>query len=314
MGKIEELKKQNPNFNINIIDIINDVYGKSKYTEMVINLIKNKYSKREGDGNYYSDIHRELIREYKVNPNKLIGKTVFELVNMIRVFSENIGYNESKTIEKFIELNEKNLITQKDLTTYKTIEELELQISLSDLKIVDKELEKQVLKLMETDEWLVLKPLSYQASVKYGSGTKWCTASKNESDYYFRYSKRGILIYYINKKTGDKVAGFKNLDLSYDKETSFWTIIDLRTDSIDCDLPEDVMNIFKEEFKNTKKTNWELLSENERNRQLIQMESLIKKYDSTEYLAEGQPTAELRVTRRGDIVLDEEIAVSVRRA
>jgi len=314
MGKIEELKKQNPNFNINIIDIINDVYGKSKYTEMVINLIKNKYSKLEGDGNYYSDIHRELIREYKVNPNKLIGKTVFELVNMIRVFSENIGYNESKTIEKFIELNEKNLITQKDLTTYKTIEELELQISLSDLKIVDKELEKQVLKLMETDEWLVLKPLSYQASVKYGSGTKWCTASKNESEYYFRYSKRGILIYYINKKTGDKVAGFKNLDLSYDKETSFWTIIDLRTDSIDCDLPEDVMNIFKEEFKNTKKTNWELLSENERNRQLIQMESLIKKYDSTEYLAEGQPTAELRVTRRGDIVLDEEIDVSVRRA
>jgi hypothetical protein len=314
MGKIEELKKQNPNFNINIIDIINDVYGKSKYTEMVINLIKNKYSKREGDGNYYSDIHRELIREFKVKPNKLIGKTVFELVNIIKVFSEYIGYNESKTIEKFIELNEKNLITQKDLTTYKTIEELELQISLSDLKIVDKELEKQVLKLMETDEWLVLKPLSYQASVKYGSGTKWCTASKNESDYYFRYSKRGILIYCINKKTGDKVAGFKNLDLSYEKETSFWTIIDLRTDSIDCDLPEDVMNIFKEEFKNTKKTNWELLSEDERNRQLIQMESLNKKYDSTEYLAEGQPTAELRVTRRGDIVLDEEIAVSVRRA
>jgi len=314
MGKIEELKKQNPNFNINIIDIINDVYGKSKYTEMVINLIKNKYNKREGDSNYYSDIHRELVREYKVKPNKLIGKTVFELVNIIRVFSENIGYNESKTIEKFIELNEKNLITQKDLTTYKTIEELELQISLSDLKIVDKELEKQVLKLMETDEWLVLKPLSYQASVKYGSGTKWCTASKNESDYYFRYSKRGILIYCINKKTGDKVAGFKNLDLSYEKETSFWTIIDLRTDSIDCDLPEDVMNIFKEEFKNTKKTNWELLSEDERNRQLIQMESLNKKYDSTEYLAEEQPTAELRVTRRGDIVLDEEIAVSVRRA
>jgi hypothetical protein len=43
MGKIDELKKQNPNFNINIIDIINDIYGKSKYTEMVVNLIKNKY-------------------------------------------------------------------------------------------------------------------------------------------------------------------------------------------------------------------------------------------------------------------------------
>jgi hypothetical protein len=313
MGKIDELKKQNPNFNINIIDIINDIYGKSKYTEMVVNLIKNKYNKRNNDNNY-SDIYRELVREFKLNPDKLITKNYFDLVNMIRVLSEYIGYNESKTIEKFIELNDRNLIVQNDLTSYKTFEELELQISLSDLKTVDKELEKQVLKLLETDEWLVLKPLSYQASVKYGSGTKWCTSSKNESEYYFRYSKRGILIYYINKKTGDKVAGFKNLDLSYEKETSFWTIIDLRTDSIDCDLPEDVMNIFKEEFKNTKKTNWELLSEDERNRQLIQMESLNKKYDSTEYLAEGQPTAELRVTRRGDIVLDEEIDVSDRRA
>ena len=313
MGKIDELKKQNPNFNINIIDIINDIYGKSKYTEMVVNLIKNKYNKRNNDNNY-SDIYRELVREFKLNPDKLITKNYFDLVNMIRVLSEYIGYNESKTIEKFIELNEKNLIEQNDLTSYKKIEELELQISLSDLKVVDKELEKQVLKLLETDEWLVLKPLSYQASVKYGSGTKWCTSSKNESEYYFRYSKRGILIYYINKKTGDKVAGFKNLDLSYDKETSFWTIIDLRTDSIDCDLPEDVMNIFKEEFKNTKKTNWELLSDDERNKQLIQQESLNNKYNVDIHPTEGHPTAELRVTRRGDIVLDEEIDVSDRRA
>lgn len=310
MGKIDELKKQNPNFIINIIDIINDIYGKSKYTEMVINLIKNKYNKRNNDNNY-SDIYRELVREYNISPDKLITKNYFDLINMIKVLNEYVGYNESKTIEKFIELNEKNLITQKDLTTYKTIEELELQISLSDLKIVDKELEKQVLKLMETDEWLVLKPLSYQASVKYGSGTKWCTSSKNESEYYFRYSKRGILIYCINKKTGDKVAGFKNLDLSYEKETSFWTIIDLRTDSIDCDLPEDVMNIFKEEFKNTKKTNWELLSEDERNRQLILQESFINKYDCGN-LTDEQPISELRVTRRGDIVLDEEPAIQVR--
>ena len=313
MGKIDELKKQNPNFNINIIDIINDIYGKSKYTEMVVNLIKNKYNKRNNDNNY-SDIYRELVREFNLNPDKLITKNYFDLVNMIRVLSEYIGYNESKTIEKFIELNDRNLIVQNDLTSYKTFEELELQISLSDLKTVDKELEKQVLKLLETDEWLVLKPLSYQASVKYGSGTKWCTSSKNESEYYFRYSKRGILIYYINKKTGDKVAGFKNLDLSYDKETSFWTIIDLRTDSIDCDLPEDVMNIFKEEFKNTKKTNWELLSDDERNKQLIQQESLNNKYDVDIHPTEGHPTAELRVTRRGDIVLDEEIDVSERRA
>jgi hypothetical protein len=74
------------------------------------------------------------------------------------------------------------------------------------------------------------------------------------------------------------------------------------------------MNIFKEEFKNTKKTNWELLSDDERNKQLIQQESLNNKYNVGIHTTEEQPVpvSELRVTRRGDIVLDEEI--DVRRA
>ena len=62
-------------------------------------LIKNKYNKRNNDNNY-SDIYRELVREFKLNPDKLITKNYFDLVNMIRVLSEYIGYNESKTIEK----------------------------------------------------------------------------------------------------------------------------------------------------------------------------------------------------------------------
>ena len=32
MSRIEELKKQNPNFNLDVIEIINDSLGKVKYT------------------------------------------------------------------------------------------------------------------------------------------------------------------------------------------------------------------------------------------------------------------------------------------
>ena len=67
------------------------------------------------------------------------------------------------------------------------IQELELQMSLADLKMVDKEMEKQIEKLFEDEQWLVLKPLSYLASKKYGASTKWCTASDKEPDYYYRY-------------------------------------------------------------------------------------------------------------------------------
>ena len=158
---------------------------------------------------------------------------------------------------------------------------------------------KQVQKLYETDEWLVVKPLSYQASLKYGASTKWCTVSNDSSEYYFKYSKRGILIYSINKKTGNKVAGFKSLDISYDPETSFWNITDQRIDSMDSGLPNDVLDIFRNEFLNTKQTNWDILTDEERNRQILWLEN---EYNQNTKIREDyempMPMNEIPVTRR----------------
>jgi hypothetical protein len=57
----------------------------------------------------------------------------------------------------------------------------------------------------------VVKPLSYLSSLKYGAGTKWCTASDQIILTIFtNMPRRGILIYVINKKTGNKVAAYKN--------------------------------------------------------------------------------------------------------
>jgi len=196
-----------------------------------------------------------------------------DLVNLIHLISTYFGHNNFKLMKEFINLNEKKLIENNDLTTYKTFDELELQISLSSLKTIDKEMQKQVQKLYENDEWLVVKPLSYQASLKYGASTKWCTASKDNAEYYFRYSKRGILIYTINKKTGNKVAGFKSLDTAYDAETSFWNITDQRIDSMDSGLPNDVLDVIKNQFLNTNQTNWDILSDEDRNRQVLWFEN-----------------------------------------
>ena len=154
---------------------------------------------------------------------------------------------------------------------YKTFRDIELQISLSELKNMDKELSKQTHKLYEDDEWLVIKPMSYQASLKYGASTKWCTASRENSEYYLRYSRRGILIYCINKITGDKVGTFKSLD-QHEKETSFWDIVDQRIDSMDSGLPIVVMDVIRKEFKEQVYSNFELLSDEERNRQLMELE------------------------------------------
>jgi hypothetical protein len=161
--------------------------------------------------------------------------------------------------------------------------------------------------LYETDEWLVVKPLSYQASLKYGASTKWCTASKDNAEYYFRYSKQGILIYSINKKTGNKVAGFKSVDENSEPETSFWNITDQRIDSMESGLPSDVLDIFRNEFSNTKQTNWDILTDEERNRQILWLENEYnrnKKSSRGNELVEEpmnyamEPQNEVPVTRR----------------
>ena len=142
MSRIEELKKQNPFLFIDGVDIINKLTGKSKYTEMLINLIKNVrvnqlYSQRR-------DYESELKDMGMVNKQLIDNLNIIELVNMVNFLSANVGYQNLKMFKEFIDLSEKNLIENKDLTTYKTFEEVELQISMSSMHHISKKQDRIV--------------------------------------------------------------------------------------------------------------------------------------------------------------------------
>jgi hypothetical protein len=267
MSRIEELKKQNPQFSLNYVDIINELFDKPIYTEMVINLLKNQFNVDKSLRG--TAIRRELVNEFKIDNKIVEDKSLFQLLILNRLLNDTIGFSEFRTITKFIELHKRNLLGNNDLTSYKTYSDLELQISLSELKLIDKEMEKQVMKLYDNDEWLIIKPLSFLASKKYGANTKWCTTQENNPEYYLKFSRRGILIYVINKITGNKIGVFKNIDMSYGKEISFWNMVDERIDSMESDLPFDILNIIKDDFNQTTLTNWELLSDDEKNKQTM---------------------------------------------
>jgi hypothetical protein len=269
MSRIDELKKQNLFLTIDGIEIINHLVGKSKYTEMLVNLIKN--DRLNQHDNRRADYEYEMIELYGVKKEVVAELSTVDLLTLSMFMNNFVGTDNFRMFKEFIDLNEQNLIVQNDVTKYKTFKDIELQISLSELKNINKELSKQTHKLYEDEEWLVIKPMSYQASLKYGASTKWCTASRDNSDYYLRYSRNGILIYCINKITGDKVGAFKRID-EYERETSFWDIVDQRIDSMESGLPIVVMDVIKKEFKEQVKSNFELLSDEERNRQLMELE------------------------------------------
>jgi hypothetical protein len=98
--------------------------------------------------------------------------------------------------------------------------------------------------------------------MKYGANTKWCTTT-NTGQYYARYSARGILIYNINKKTGYKVACFKNLDPNHDNEFSWWDVTDRRIEALDSEAPSAVLEAIRNEIKNTSVANQLLMTKAE---------------------------------------------------
>ena len=119
---------------------------------------------------------------------------------------------------------------------------------MAELKECEKEMESQILRIFEDDEWLILRPLTFEASKKYGSNTKWCTTMERDSDHFDRYGK-GILIYTLNKKTNLKIASYKALD---NPEFSFWNATDERIDSLDAQLPFEILSVIKKEVENNK--------------------------------------------------------------
>jgi hypothetical protein len=246
MSRIDELKKQHPTYALSAIDIYKMISPNqtNKYVEMLIKLDKIKPQ--------YSEVSRLEIIEHMVGWG--LDYNYLETLDLesLRMLLNNASYlmNDSKikSFTKFASYNERKLIENNDVTTYSTWDEIEQAVALADVKSLDKKLEKEIKKIYEDDEWLSLRPLSLEASMKYGANTKWCTTT-NTGQYYARYSSRGILIYNINKKTGYKVACFKNLDQSFDNEFSWWDVTDRRIEALDSEAPAAVLEAIRNEIK-----------------------------------------------------------------
>ena len=99
--------------------------------------------------------------------------------------------------------------------------------------------EKEVVKVFDSENLLVVRPTSYESSCLYGAGTKWCTASKQSSNHYENYSHAGALYYFITRGVDQsnrfyKVALFKN-DLGINQ---WWDALDENLDKKNTELLE----------------------------------------------------------------------------
>ena len=96
----------------------------------------------------------------------------------------------------------------------------------------------------------------------------------------------------INKKTGLKVACFKSFDEN-EPEFSFWNSIDLRVDSLESGLPNDILNLIVKDITENRLPNVSYLNLEQR----IKEESLFSKFikDVSRYDEHEVPQPTMRV-------------------
>jgi hypothetical protein len=219
--------------------------------------------------------HTKEIKLFLVDKFPFIEKSKLDLmsdIQMMLLYKFIDGFFNTEDLQKyrkFCEYNERNLIEENDLTKYKSFEQMIAAMGVAEMKSEEKELETQVIKIHEDAEWLLIRPLTFKSSCKYGANTKWCTTTEHNQEYYNKYAKRGVLVYCINKKTGYKVAAFYSLDKN-EPEFSYWNQKDTRIDSTDSNLPLELIGFIRDYVKDPKvKSNTAMLSGDQKKKELV---------------------------------------------
>jgi hypothetical protein len=102
----------------------------------------------------------------------------------------------------------------KDINQYENPQFIKKLMNTIDARKTQREIEREIKtqadKIYEDNDVLVVRPKSHAASCYYGANTKWCTTQTGHSAYFDKYSRDGNLYYFLNKKTNNKLALYRN--------------------------------------------------------------------------------------------------------
>jgi hypothetical protein len=234
---IKHLIQENPSMEINVIRLLSklDPSKTNKFTPFLLKIFKEKLEAYT-DSHFYSDgPYSSRYQHLNKTINSING---FEKVLTMWIIDHMFQAESIETLVEFNEVLGKGLIEENDISKYKDMNEIINQLSIAKTKDLLNKSRKEISVVYEDDMVLMLKPLSFEASLKYGAGTKWCTAMKNEPEYFYRYSKNGILIYLINKVTGRKFGCYSEVM----GRVNIYNEVDESIDSFHMGLPYGILS------------------------------------------------------------------------
>jgi len=213
-GIIEDIKKVLQKHGANIIitgvvlNMFKKMFGMNSIQE-TISLVKNNFVKT---GKLTEDEFNQLKKATQINHNKYIFWLSKQFIE-----DKSINLNHARDIiELFDDMVRRKKIEQGDINKYSNLNELE-DITLEKHKDYKKTQEiKKTTKeegsiVLENDKVVVRNIKSYDASCKYGKGTKWCITTRDNDAYWKQYASKFINFYFIFPKVDlgqdlDKIA------------------------------------------------------------------------------------------------------------
>ena len=253
MAKLKELRESAPKWmTTSLFDILVtlDPTETNKFVPMMMKVLEKEHTTQINQS--WNERQKEqFINEFSgtLSPPLIDTSDFLVTYTNFKLLSETFLFQNStiQDINEFIDLFMKKYITNVDVQQIKTWEEITNIVSIANVKFNTKEFEKQIVNVFEDDRWLIVRPLTYESSLKYGTSTRWCTASKQYPEHFFRYSESGMLFYCINKISGYKVALYKSVR---EQDLSFWNSADMRIDSMESELDGYIYDIIKKEITN----------------------------------------------------------------
>lgn len=145
-----------------------------------------------------------MVREYILSPQKLD-----EIISTVEKWHNNLAKIDIDLIaDTFADMAEKPEILNiknapKDINSYKNLAQLKKITDAAVKKLSRKDLDeiiRQETRLVYNDNQFEIRvPLTHRASCKYGSGTKWCVAAKDNDSHFKSYTRDGILFFIVDK-------------------------------------------------------------------------------------------------------------------
>ena len=196
-SQLEPLGNESISLAEKIID--NDPSATKKYSEWAIKKfidIGGKFSLQ-----HTTDEISKVVKNY----HSIVDRLSKEKVEKI------IDGDESDNTFNSEDSKNKVLKSPKDINSFETLYELQKFLTLYDkfqfLSDQEEKSKKESEKLYEDDRFLIIRPLSHTSSCYYGANTKWCTTTRDNEDYFNRYTSKGKLYYIIDKKSSDRTYG-----------------------------------------------------------------------------------------------------------